>query len=833
MGMRKTAGKLLALGLILCLLLGMGAAAAEGLHREVRNDLLEVETDIGYDGKITYGKVIPVRVTIRNRGGDLNAVAAVNAYISPVKYDRFETEVFVPAGGERTVVLPVRAESRQETFTVEIVENGQVICAVNTKPAGTINPSSMMVAVLSTRPKNLANLDISQENDTLQRYEYWQTVALTPETLPEDPELMDAFGMAVLDDMDPALWTEKQRDTLLEWVKKGHVLICGGGTAAPRNLAFLGDMTALRCADFTVSDSVHAALESYAGRRATDRAPEVALARLSGEEPLVSDGNGNGLLWRTAAGSGRIYTLAWEAGDPALNGESLMHLFFQQMLITADPTLYSSILNSQDNGVSVTAPGEFSPIPVRNTLPAAAWILAGAAAVGCVLWIVLKKRGTSKWMWAAIPALALLSAGAAAVVAGSSPLNRTVASVSVNTVQRADGSAVNCTAVTAASPRAGLHRYRMDGEDLRAVLYDGTYYWGEEEDEAPKEPVILRQIRRRGDGNETALNAQTPWETVTFSSIREGTEGGQAKAEIWMESDGFHGTVTNGTPYALKEGAVLCGYGFALIPDLAPGESANFALVAEDAADPNNPVFTDGKMIRNTGAGMYQVISQRWFGRNSEDYTDPKSIFNNMTNGTVSQLTQERVRAGGTDRETVNFFYSAQPEQAEDIALYADGEKVDGVSVYRLLNVEMNYLTVGRTGVVFRAPGMDPAVRCAITEDGLPAGSFNQENGRPATAYFPLNEMPTFRFAPEGLEGTEITRLMIGMDQWYLSELKCYVLNAERQKWVEVKPNESIPRPEQYVDRDGNLYCQFRPAHGESYTDISMPTLTLEGRVKK
>ena len=55
--------------------------------------------------------------------------------------------------------------------------------------------------MLSTRPRNLANLDIDQENDVLSRYEYWQTVALTAETLPEEAELLNAFGMIVLDGM--------------------------------------------------------------------------------------------------------------------------------------------------------------------------------------------------------------------------------------------------------------------------------------------------------------------------------------------------------------------------------------------------------------------------------------------------------------------------------------------------------------------------------------------------------------------------------------------------------------------------------------------------------
>ena len=208
--MRRIFRRLPAFILIICLLAGCWAAFAGGLHTEAENPSLEAEVLLGYDGRITYGKAVPVRVTVRNSGEDLEGTVAVNAYVNEVKYDRFETDIFVPAGGERTVVLPVTAGTRQETFTAEILRNGETLLAVNASPEGVINPAAMMIGVLSTRPRNLANLDITQENDTLFRYEYWQTVALDPETFPDERGLLDAFGMIIADDVDPASLTEKQ-----------------------------------------------------------------------------------------------------------------------------------------------------------------------------------------------------------------------------------------------------------------------------------------------------------------------------------------------------------------------------------------------------------------------------------------------------------------------------------------------------------------------------------------------------------------------------------------------------------------------------------------------
>ena len=828
--MRRKTGRLIAFGLVICLLAWAAAAAADGMHREVENAALEADVRLGYDGRITYGKPVPVRVTIRNAGEDLEGTLAVNAYVDSEKYDRFETGIFVPAGGERTFVLPVTANYRQETFTAEILRNGQIIRAVNAKPESVINPSAMLVGLLSSRPRNLANLDISQENDALMRYEYWQTVPLAPETLPEDPELLDAFGMIVLDDTDPALLTEKQKNALTEWIGRGHVLLCGGGTAAPRNLSLFEGAFGLRAEEFTVSGGVKDALESYAERKTSGNHPEITLARITGGVPMISDQEGNGLVWRETAGAGRVYVLAWEAGDAALNTESLMHFFYQQMLIKADANLYNNILYSQSMAGAFHYPGEDSMVPVRNTmLPAAALIVAAMLAGGAA-WILLQRRGAAKWMWLVIPALALASSGAVLLLSGGSTLNRPVASAAVNLVQDADGKLTRYTGVTAASPEIGIHRYYIEGEDPDVLLYDSSY-WDEEEE--IREPVTLRVIRTFGEQKEIAVNAASHWETTEMKAARAEKGSGRVEAEIWMEEDGLHGTIRNGTSWRLKEGAALCVYGFARIRALAPGESADFAMIAEDAKDPLNPVFRDGIMIRNASAGLYSVANTLWFGEGDENPGNRESELNGMLNAASDLLSQESTRRSG-GQNSVQFLYCAEPENPETPSVYADGKAVENYTVLPLLTAEISYLTVGRTGVVFHAAGTDPAVRCVLNEKGLPEADMPETDngGKYYYNFYPLNELPTFRFAPEDIGNVEITRLVIGMEEWYLNELKCYVLNAKQRIWVEVRPNTALQRPEQYLDRDGNLYCQFRPASGESYTDIPAPTLILEGRVK-
>ena len=853
--MRQKLGRLLAFGLILCLLAGLTPALAESLHTEVANPALTAEVQLGYDGRITYGKAVPVRVTVRAAAEDLEGTLAVNTYVSRLKYDRYETEISVPAGGERTVVLPVTVQYQQDVFTVEILQSGEKLLAVNASPAGIVNPSAMMIGVLSTRPRNLANLDIDQENDVLSRYEYWQTVALTAETLPEEAELLNAFGMIVLDDVDPAALTEKQQQALKDWIARGHVLLCGGGRTAPQNLAFLGDLTSLRTEDFTVSGSVTASLESFLGQKTSGGHPETALARLTGAEPLAADEEGAGLLWRETVGAGRIYTLAWEAGDAALNAVSMMHPFFQQLLILKDPDLYRNIQAANSDVSGGPVPDDTLPLNVRNPLPAAAVIVASAALLAAGAWFLLRRCGRTGWMWAVLPALALAAAAGAVGLSGASDMNEPAAVTAVNLIQDRGSTVTRYTGVTAAAPRPGLTSWSMEGEDLSALLYDGNDWTGDDEDDAPGEPAALRAIYRAGAKQEVAVRTDTPWEDIRLSAARTEEAEGKVDAEIWMEKDGLHGVVQNNLPWSLQEGAVLCAYGFVKIPALAPGESADFVLLSETAPNPMDVIFENGKIYLNGSASLYGVVSQMLYGQARESIDGTENTLSSMITTAAEELA---VRNGNAQNATL-FMYTAAPVLANSTgsaatqtasagaagassrlaahaftlpAVLADGKSAAASGGLVRINAEVTYRTVGKTGVVFYAPGMVSAAPCVLDAEGLPAGDAELDPSRRYYQYYDLNDLPTFRFTPEDLENVSVERLVISMEEWYLNELKAYVLDPKQKTWTEFKPNTALENPEKYLDETGSLYCQFRPTAADNYVSIPVPTLTLEGMLK-
>ncbi len=811
-------------------------AGAEGIHTETRNDTIEMEILTGYDGRITYGKTVPIRVTVRNRGAeDLEGTLGVDGYVSEEKYDRFETAISIPAGGERTYVLPVISRVKQDVFTVSVRQREQVICTENIRPNGVINPSAMLVGVLSTRPAKLSNLDISQENDTLFRYEYWETVALTPETLPEQISLLNSFGVIVLDDTDPALLTEKQREALCAWVKGGRILLCGGGSYGPQNLALLDGMTALKTEEFTVSDGVLPALEAYTGKALSGRAPEIAVARLSGAEPLVSDAAGNGLVYRETAGNGRIYTIAWEAGDATLNADPLMHTFFQTVFFTADSSLYSSCMYSGEAYYpAIYNAGNGYPMATSASLIPGILIAAAPVILGCGLWFLLRKKGKTSLLWAAIPVLAAAAGVCLFLMSTGSSLNAPAAVSTVNLVQTAEGAVTRYTGITAAAPGQGLHSFSLAGAELKPNLYDENDWYdsGEKEEDRKIQPSRLRLIRRSGSGEMLTLNADTSWETMSFSGVAAADMSGKIEAEIWMEQDGLHGTIRNGTTMDLAEGIVLTNYGFVRTGDLASGAETDFVLLAASAADPYDPKYENAKMLTNAVSnGLYAVTVAAWETNAEKAHDDiaRREALSSMANCAAEQLGADgQTYSGGISRNT--FVFCAEPRGMEETGLLIDGKKPGTEACLALLTAEMTYLTTGRTGVVFHAAGTDRPQRCRLNENDMPAGIM------PTSDYsvysIPLAEKPTFCFDSGDAREAEITRLVIGMDSWYTDSVHCYLLNSYLKTWEEIRLNEPVKNPALYLDRNGMIYCQFRQATQENAYDIPMPSLELEGRVK-
>ena len=827
--MKKTAFLLMAV----CLFFACAAGTAESMHREIESDVFDMEVEIGYDGLMTYGRIMPVHVRIRNFGGDFEGVLGMNAYISQKEYDRYETEIAIPAGSEREFTLPIAVYARQEQFTAEILKDGETVCASSAAPTRLVNPSAMLIGVLSTRARNLNNLIIDRDSDVLARYELWQTIPLTPETFPEDPALLRSFGMLVLDDIDPAQLNEKQQAALDTWLRSCRVLLCGGGANAGRNISFLNGYTGLKLEEITTSDSVVEGLEKALGRSSKGKKVTATIAQYSGAEAIAHDAEGRGLIWRTEAGSGRIYTAAFETGDAKLNSESLMHYFWQQLLVDQDQSVYSNILYSDgDNVTSASVFGGYSTmIRARSYLLPGVLIVAGMLLISCILWVVLKKKDKRQGMWIILPVIAVLSVTGILLLSGQAETNRPMAVIMENMVQDASGMIRNYCGISAAAPEFGRHRFSTAAENLHVTSYDYVDY-DEEEDKKRPEPDTMRTCYIFGRENAVTTENVKPWEQVNMSADSAVSFSGRVEGEVWMEEDGLYGEIVNATEITLSAGKLITSYGWQDVPALAPGEKAQIRLTKGTMKNTSNPKYESGTLYLENPS-MYAAVNSA-MGYDFSDTTVPRQemegreLATSMINGAAEMLKRSRNNWSYGAYESALFLFCAQPEVTAEMKLSVDGKPVEQETHKMMLTAELSFVTSGRTGVVFRSAGMDIPERVETDENLMPTDSVMTSSKQ--MYYHSLTEAPTFLFSLKDVAGVRIESLEVLEDTYYTNQARLYILNAETQEWEEISMNKPVKDAGRYLDSEGRLYLQFRSASQDMYADIPTPMINLEGR---
>lgn len=828
--------KAILLLLAVCFIFLCAAGTAESMHEEKGSPDFDMDVTVGYDGLMTYGKAMPVRVRIRNFGDDLEGTLGVNAYVSRKEYDRYEADISVPAGSQREFTLYVSVYTRQDVFTAELVKDGEVICTGNGKSKTLVNPSAMLIGVLSTRPQNLNNLNIDRDNDTLGRFEQWKTIPLTADTFPEELRALKSFGMLVIDDIDPASLSRKQQEAMDEWLQHGGILLCGGGSNAGRTIPFFSSYTGLTLENMTTSESVTDGLEKLLGRGITAKRISVPLAEYSGE-PLARDGEDHGLVYRAAAGKGRIYTTAFEMGEPRLNSENLMHYFWQQLLVEQDQDLYSSAMysGSDEPSAGTVFAGYSVTIRARSLLTVGLIIVAGVLVLCCLCWWILKKKDLRQWMWAAVPLFSILAAVGILLLSSGAETNRPLAVVSENMVQDDSGIITSYTGINAMAPSYGRHSFSMDGSDLKARIYDYVDYDEDEDDSRRHEPTNLRMCYTAGGESVVTAESSHAWQGIALETERDPGIHGKIEGETWMAEDGLHAEITNGTDLNLADGYLITSYGFSTVKALAPGEKTDVLLTRTDKKYNQDYEVEEGVLYRNSRT-LYEIISAASAVKpagaqlSAEEKEDKNQLYD-MVSSAADVVRQAQGNSGYRNYESAVFLYCVKPAGVQAPELKVDGKTVERQRNVSLLTASIPFSAVGRTGMVFRSPGMDRPV-CVDTDDNLmPIPGSGYDDPR-TDSYHVLSGNPTFLYRPEGLEGAKVSALRVVLDAWYSEQAKVYVLDAEKQVWKEIRLNEDIQNPERYLDEQGRLYVQFRSDSMDMYSDIPTPMISLEGRLE-
>ena len=810
---------------------------AENLHAELANDALSVQVTVGYEGIMTYGKTMPIFMRLENEGADIEGKLCVNIYANRRQYNRYEMELSLAAGTVKDVRLPVRVSSKQDTYTVEIWQGGEKICAVNAAPLRTVNPNAMLVGVLADQPLKFSYMDVDANTDSLMRGEYIKTVPLTAETFPDSPELMNAFGMLAVDGFDVSILSSAQQSALQSWLDQGHILLLGGGAGAAAAWPAFRQMTGVHFARAEKADDPTEAMLAYLGVAGEAAGQTLMLARAvpdasEGLETVIQSGD-EPILWRApAAENSVIYTCSFSLADQALVSWAPMHTFFQQLLIKDSYTLYQRGFGFRD--VSEGYTGFARGLLIENDVPILTAALAAAAILllgGGAAYLILRRLDRRQYLWLALPALSLLAAAAVILIGvGSRAARPTVLGVTVLR-QGTDGTQKRVTSLAAAVPGREEQVYSVE-EGTLALQDNGWYYYDEEEKAAVPTKMQYRYIA--GQKNSVGVTPDRAWTSQSIAVNDLPGVAGRIEASLWMEEDGLHGTIMNGTGLALEAGVFCCKYGYCSVPALASGQQFDLYMRKAAFADEKDRKYEDGCMYESLGGSGFSAYSMvyEYYGRGAEDYLPEwdasgrdsahanlmASALSNYSDGDYSSRTAYMPR----------FYYAAYTDGLSIPEVYVNGEAVTRKSELALVCASIPITQRPDSALIYRVPGMDETVRCQADANGVPF--YDAAAAMNSSYYHPLIEQPVFMIQVKEAVGAKIERLVF-YSEYLSSQAQAYLYNGS--EWLPYVMGKDVENPEQYIDAEGRAFIQFRPVTAvEYYYDVYTPTMLLEGRME-
>ena len=824
---------------VLCALLMLCAALSEAR--------VTLETELGYEGAVTYLNAMPLRVRLRNDGDAAELTVAVNLTRTPQEYDRYEYPVTLAGGAEMALTLPLNITYKQPAYTVEVLEDGAVIASKEIKPQKTLAPDTLLVGLLTDAPQGMRYLNINASNDDLMRGETWQTLALTADTFPDSPELMRAFRILAVDAFDVTTLSAGQQSVLRQWIREGGIVIVGGGAAAAVSGKAFSTLTGvLPGMPYQAQDVQNALIDAladgaFALTAKRENGSSALLAELKGGHLAVAQLNGKTLIDRTAVGNGVVYTCAFSMSERPLSGWGGMNGFWQRVLLSADQSRYQRIINQLQNYYDS---GDHQYVdssllrqltldnPDRVALVAA--LIAGFIILsGIGSYLILKKLDKREWMWVTVPVLSLISAVLTLGISGNMQINKpaaaTYAVVKVDTEAQTDTSIM--TGVAAASPQA--LRVAADGAvGLRPNGSDYNYYMDEDEQTENVQPR-LRYTYTYGDEPTVTMPRSAAWDVQMITMRPETPVECPVTASIWWEEDGLHGEILNASQITLAPGYVITSQGYCNVPELLPGAQHSFAILEnpDRKPDPDTTRVYPGELVSDGYVGVYTVMEAAvWPDGNgySRDETDSELL-----------CRRSLLDACRNDWPEYNaFHYVTFTDQIALPALTLNGTEVTRSAATAVIDVNFNYQAIGKSGLVRLSRGMVPIYHAEVTADKTPVST-----GMTVQNYvdFALRDEPVLCFALGEIGVLDLNDIEIGSAKFICEAYGVtpwlWLYNAAAGQWEELNASAfpaaiSGEQLRRCLSPSGQLFLRLGNGGGRSNGEVYNPALTLEGRVK-
>jgi hypothetical protein len=384
--------------ILICLALTPTTAAAQ--------EDLSLEVRAGFDGFYKIDTWLPVKVTVANRGADLQGTLRLrddNAGfgLSNVRY-RYPVELPGQSRKQFTLYVPLRGQRR---LVVELVDDQDtVLLSERANVSALGREEDVLIGVVAKDPSLLHRLSGLQS--TNQRI---GVAHLQPNDLPLHPRAWAGLDIVVFNDIDSAQLTPAQQDALSSWLRGGGRLVVGGGPNAAQTTAGLKHL--LPFSGVTMHTLPHPliGLQNFIRTPLADRGPYIAAVPTDFTGNVLAQQDQLPLIIAVRRGLGQVYYLALDLSLAPLDILASQPQFFPRLI---GPLEARSHLVENFNAYTMRdslalIPDQTLPSPYTVALYLIVYILA----MGPVNYFVLRRMKRREWAWFSIPLIILVFSG--------------------------------------------------------------------------------------------------------------------------------------------------------------------------------------------------------------------------------------------------------------------------------------------------------------------------------------------------------------------------------------------------------------------------------------
>ena len=540
------------------------------------------KVNVGFNGTYQNGAWVPVQVTLSNAGADFSGKLSItlpntsynvpNAISSSAAYQQ---NIDLPTGAQKQVTLNIplntNAMGGNSPINIDLLDiNGRKV-ATRQVATQALSNNTTLVGILSDTPNNFDRLNLAM-SDLFKSS--GQTMNLSAATLPAQTELLQNFGVIVLDDFSSGTLSQKQMKALQGWVNQGGDLIVIGGPEWQNSLSPLP--TSLLPVTLHGSSTLPAgtALLPVSAVTPAGHAPQLSLntkipittaqpqagsiviqSSQDGKAPLIVKGN---------QGQGNVYFLAYDPTlEPLASWSQTNDLWKGLLLRTLGDraiTNASSTINAQTSQWNASSSmGDLLQIFFPNAYPSLWLILALLASyiliLGPIRMLIVRRTRRRQYSWrivlATILVFTLLSYGLALKQKGDSVIN---SSITVLQLNRPDTTGTNghmTTYLGVFVPNQGDYTVHIPGNTFvnsdQGSNTNNTSY--------PQQGNGVQQttITTGNNGTDVDLKGVEIWTNRTLIEQQDTHMTGGLTSHLQLQQNVVSGTVTNTLPYTIDD----------------------------------------------------------------------------------------------------------------------------------------------------------------------------------------------------------------------------------------------------------------------------------------